>query len=218
LLRTYSATYLKEEILAETLVRNVEGFARFLNAAASMSGKICDFSKISAKAKVSRTGTVRFVEILEDTLIAERVDVFAEAEDADTIRHPKLYFFDTGVLNGLLGNFQPSLDRVGSLYEHFVYNQLRSSAFALDEPLGVHYFRTRHGLEVDFIVKLRHQIWAIEVKAGQIKGGDLDSLRAFRTYYPQVHRCVAVGMAEMRRNVDNILICDWTELLKEMGL
>ena len=218
LLRSYASTYLKEEIQAETLVRNIQGFARFLNTVAAVSGKICDFSKISTKSKVSRTGVLRFVEILEDTLIAQRVDVFDEAEDADVIKHPKLYFFDVGVLNGLLGNFEPSPDRLGLLHEHFVYSQLRNSAMAHDEPIDIRYFRTRHGLEVDFIVKLRNRIWAIEVKSGEIASADLESLRGFRRYYPRVHRCVAVGMREKKRSIDGLLICNWNDLLREMEL
>ena len=46
LLRSYASTYLKEEIQAETLVRNIEKFARFLNTAAAVSGKICDFGQV----------------------------------------------------------------------------------------------------------------------------------------------------------------------------
>src|SRR5690606_7303920 len=182
------------------------------------SGKICDFSKISTKSKVSRTGVVRFVEVLEDTLLAQRIEVFSEAEDADVIKHPKLYFFDVGVLNGLLGNFAASLDRLGLLHEHFIYSQLRNSAMAHDEPIDIRYFRTRHGVEVDFVVTLRNRVWAIEVKSGEIDGADLESLRAFRRYYPRVHRCVAVGMREQRRSIDGILIGNWDELLREMEL
>ncbi len=218
LLRSYAATYLKEEIQAEALARDIPSFARFLGTAAAISGSICDFSKISSKSKVSRTGALRFMEILEDTLIAQRVSVFEEALSADTIRHPKLYFFDPGVLNGLLGNFEVSQDRIGNLFEHLVYSQIRNSAFARDESVEIRYFRTRHGLEVDFVVKLRDRVWAIEAKAGDITGADLESLRAFREYYPQVHRLIAVGAKEKRRSKDGILICDMVGMLRELGL
>lgn len=221
LLRTYSATYLKEEIQAEALARCIPGFARFLSTAAELSGQICDFSKIATKSKVSRSSCIRFMEILEDTLIAQRVTVFDRAEEADVIRHPKLYFFDAGVLNGLLGSFEISQDRMGALFEHFIYSQLRNSALALDEPIEIQYFRTRHGLEVDFIVKLRGKIWAIEVKSGEIQQGDLDGLLAFRKYYPKVHRCIAVGMREVKnrnRSQNGILICSWENMLQAMDL
>ena len=93
-----------------------------------------------------------------------------------------------------------------------------ASAMAHDEPIDIRYFRTRHGLEVDFIVKLRNRIWAIEVKSGEIASADLESLRGFRRYYPRVHRCVAVGMREKKRSIDGLLICNWNDLLREMEL
>lgn len=218
LLESYSATYLKEEIQAEALSRNIQGFARFLMAMASASGQVVDFSKLASKAKVSRTSCIRFVELLEDTLIAERIFPFEEAERADVIRHPKLYFFDAGVLNGLLGNFGASADRRGMLFEHLVFSQLRDSAMARDLPLEIRFFRTRHGLEVDFIVQFGREVWAIETQAGNATERDLGGLRAFHDYYPKARHRILVTPKEKARKKDGILICDWITLLREMGL
>jgi len=218
LLESYSSTYLKEEIQAEALTRNLQGFARFLTTAAHLSGSIIDYSKVSTKAKVSRSGCVRFFELLEDTMIASRIYPFDEDPEVDTIKHPKLYFFDIGVLNGLLGPFDTSEVRRGTLFEHFMYSQLLNSAAAHDTRIEVSFFRTRHGAEVDFIVKLRGEIWAIEVKSGEIEPRDLDGLRRFKAYYPSTHACVAVGMKESKRMIEGVLICDWRELLLQMGL
>lgn len=217
LLETYSAVYLREEIQAEALARNIQGFARFLMVLATGSGQILDFSKLAKKAKVARSSSIRFVEIMEDTLIAQRLMVFDEAESADIIRHPKMYFFDVGVLNGLLNNFNPSADRKGVLFEHLVYSQIRNSALAHDVSADIRYFRTRHGIEVDFVVTLSGKVWAIEVKAGEASAQDLGGLKAFREYFPKVHRCVLVTPKEKKRKIDGILICDWVTLLQEMG-
>lgn len=103
------------------LARDIQGFARFFLTLAGQAGQILDFSKLSAQAKVSRTSSIRFVEILEDTLIAQRIPSFVEAEGADVVKHAKMYFFDGGVLNGLLGNFGVSNDRKGMLFEHLIY-------------------------------------------------------------------------------------------------
>jgi predicted AAA+ superfamily ATPase len=218
LLESYASSYLKEEIQAEALARDIQGFSRFLITLAAVSGQVLDFSKISTRAKVSRSSCIRFVEILEDTLIAQRVPVFEGAETADVIRHSKLYFFDVGVLNGLLNNFTASDDRKGLLFEHLIYSQIRNSALALDLPIEIQFFRTRHGVEVDFIVKLRGKIWAIEVKAGDVDSQDLKGLETFREYFPDVHRCVVVSPKEKARNKNDIFICDWMTLLKEMDL
>ncbi|MFZ5470200.1 MAG: ATP-binding protein [Myxococcota bacterium] len=218
-LTSYAATYLKEEIQAESLARNIQGFARFLDKVATESGRVLDFSKLAAKAKLSRSSCVRFVEILEDTLVAQRLPVFEGARSADTIRHPKLYFFDLGVWNGLLQNFTASADRLGNLFEHFVYQQLRNSLLAHDLPFELSYFRTRHGLEVDFVLRCRGKVWAIEAKAGEVSEVDLTGLRQFRGYYPEVHACIAVSSRENRyRTRDDIFVCNWAELLHELSL
>ena len=137
---------------------------------------------------------------------------------ASIIRHPKIFFFDVGVLNGLLNNFVVSADRKGMLLEHLVYNQIRNSALAQDKDIEIFFFRTRHGLEVDFIVRLDNKIWAIEVKSGAVSKNELSGLIAFREYYPKVHGCIAVSPEERRRVSNGILICGVAELLKEMKL
>lgn len=218
LLETYSMFYLKEEIQAEALTRNLSGFMRFLNSMAEISGQIVDFSKLSTKAKVSRSSSIRFMEILEDTLIGYKIPVFDKAENADIIKHPKFYFFDVGVLNGLLNNFTASADRVGFLFEHLVLSQLKNSAFALDLPIEVFYFRTRNGVEVDFVIKLKNKYFAIEVKHGNVSKHDIQSLKIFKTYFSEVKKLYVVSIAEKNRSLDGITICNLNELLMDIGL
>ncbi len=218
LLESYSQAYLKEEVQAEALTRNLQGFIRFLNVMAESSGRILDFSKISSKSKVSRSSIIRFVEILEDTLVGSRVEVFSLAEGADVIKHPKFYFFDPGVLNGLLGNFVVSKDRIGSLLEHLIFSQLKNSAQALDQKLEVFYFRTRHDVEVDFVIHWKKKIFAIEVKSNSVSKSDLSGLKKFKEYYPKVSQCFVVSPKEKSRNQDGIVICGISELFKQLGM
>lgn len=217
LLQAYASTYLKEEIHAEALTRNIQGFARFLNEVATQAGKIIDYSKVSKKAKVSRTSSIRFTEILEDTLIAQRVESYTQIEDLEVVKHAKIYFFDVGVLNGLLGNFVASGDRMGILMEHLVYNQLKNSAASLDIPIEIYYFRTRTGIEVDFLVKLRGNFWAIEVKSGEVQNSDLDGIN-FLKQHLKLKGSFVVSPKEKKRILDKITICDPIEMLKDMNL
>lgn len=176
LLSSYSGTYLKEEIQAEAITRSLDGFSRFLMSAGANSGQAIDFSKLAKQAKIERKMCTRFYEILEDTLIAYRVDVFAET-DADIVRRPKYFFFDVGVLNGLLENFVSSDDRKGILFEHLVVNQLVNTSQAFDRPLKLHYFRTRAGYEVDLIIQLDGKSYAIEIKSGHADVSDAKKLK-----------------------------------------
>ena len=224
LLRNYTATYLKEEIQAEALTRNISGFSRFLVLLAERSGQILDLSKVASRAKVSRTSTLRFMEILEDTLVGWRVKSYEGAGNADVIAHPKFYFFDPGVLNGLLGNFKASADRVGMLMEHLVFSQIRNSLAASHQRARIEFFRTRHGVEVDFIVTLEDEtVWAIEVKIGAVSEEDLRSLQIFRAYLSSAQKkrvkMAVVSLRESRVRVkDGIIILGLNELMREMGL
>jgi predicted AAA+ superfamily ATPase len=218
-LRSYAATYLKEEVQAESLSRNLEGFARYLSVVAAWSGQFLDHAKLAAAAQVSRPSAVRWFEVLEDTLIVLRAEAFAKSLTRRLVQHPKLYFFDVGVLNGLLPNFEVSADRIGLLFEHLVFGQLVHGAAARDVDVRLSTFRTEHGAEVDFVVELERTVWAIELKASRrVDRTDLRGLRRFADYYGRRHRPVVLYLGDERRRIESVDVLPWQEGLREMGL
>lgn len=220
LLRSYTSTYLKEEIMAEALVRQVDGFVRFLNAAAYEAGRYLDYSKLAKKAKVARQSVVRHFEILEDTLIAHKVenDPDLDEEKVDLVKHPRFYFFDLGILNALRSNFSLNEERIGFLFEHMVYNQIVNSANGKHLDYKIHNFRTRGGLEVDFILNLEGHKFAIECKtAKSIYSGDLSSLEKIKSYYPKAARILIYrGQKELKD--DGIWILPFKKAMAVLGL
>ena len=218
-LRTYAATYLKEEIQAEALSKNIEGFSRFLFIAAAEAGKFLDMTKLASEAKVPRQTAVRFFEILEDTLIIRRSEAFRKSSRKRLIQSPRSFFFDTGVLNGLLNNFVVSADRIGILFEHLIFNQLVNSAEARDRNIRISSYRTEHGAEVDFIIELDGEVIALEVKASSNVGkSDLTGLRSFAEYFRKKHRPLVAYMGNATRVIEGIEIFPWLLLLKDLGL
>jgi uncharacterized protein len=218
LVGTYAAIYVKEEIQAEALTRNLEGFSRFLTVAAETSGRFLDFSKIASKAKVARRSAVRYFEILEDTLIARRLGPFPHAPEADLVKHPRYFFFDGGVLNGLLGNFTASADRIGNLFEHLLFNQIHHSSKAKDLEARIWNFRTRGGIEIDFVVEVAGALWAIEAKASDPGRSDTGALESFRRYVRKDHRSVIATLKGPRKKIGSVEVMPWQHLLREMGL
>lgn len=185
LLRSYASTYLKEEIQAEALTRNIEGFSRFFHVFASRSGDFIDISKYAAASMVDRSTARRFFEILEDTLIVHAVEPFAKSNKRRLVQHPRYYLFDVGVLNGALGNFTVSADRIGVLFEHLVLQLLKSAFKARDEDVRISVYRTEN-CEVDFIVERPSQsrTFAVEAKATKILGShDLRGLKSFAEFH-----------------------------------
>jgi predicted AAA+ superfamily ATPase len=204
LLQSYANTYLKEEILAESLVRGIDGFVRFLREAAIASGCFLDISKLAKKAKVPRQSVVRHFEVLEDTLIVRKVgnDPDLDEDIVDLIKHPKFFFFDIGVVNALRGSFDISGDRIGGLWEHIVFNQLVNSAQSNDIEMQIYNFRTRGGLEVDFILSLGSKKYAIECKATtNPDDSDYKNLLAINKYYQKIEKILIYrGKHEKKRN------------------
>jgi len=218
-LRSYASTYLKEEVQAEALTRNLEGFSRFLFFAAEHSGQFLDFTKMSSQAQVSRQSATRYFEILEDTLIVNRCPPLTKSSRKRLIQHPKFFFFDNGVLNALLGNFSASPDRIGHLFEHLLFNQILSGFKAIDRDFRVSTYRTEHGAEVDFIVETGKNTWAIEAKASrQIGPNDLRGLKSFQEFYKKPHQAAIAYLGEAEKMIDGISVLPWQKVLEKMGI
>lgn len=217
ILKSYAQIYLNEEIKAEALTKSIESFTRFLYVVAAQSGQFFDLSKISSRAGVPRQTAQRFFELLEDTLIIRRCPAFAKSEKTRLVQHPKAYFFDCGVLNGLLGNFKISDDRREFLFETLFFNQLVTTleALALDYRLST--FRTSGGAEVDFVLELDDKIFAIECKTGFVRKqelGGFESLQSFLGRRKISHRIVVSDQLESLR-LDKILVLPWQVFLKD---
>jgi predicted AAA+ superfamily ATPase len=218
-LRSYAATYLKEEVQAESLTRNLEGFARFLHVAAEWAGHHLDLSKLAAAAQVARQSVTRYFEILEDTLIVLRTEPFAKSPRRRLVQHPKFFFFDVGVRNGLLGSFDVSADRIGALFEHLVFSQLVAASAAADQDVRIASYRTEHGAEVDFVVERGREVWALELKASSNVGtSDLRALRAFADFYGKAHTPMVLYLGDVRKRVAGVDVVPWQEGLREMRL
>lgn len=216
-LRSYSATYLKEEIQAESLTRNLEGFSRFFDVVASGSGNFIDFSKVAALSYVERSSVKRYFEILSDTLIVHSLDPFVAGGKKRLIQHPRYYFFDVGVLNAAVGGFDVSNDRKGNLFEHFMLQQIVSTAKAFDLDYRVSTYRTSHNAEVDFILEIGGEVFAIEVKATKNVGkSDLTGLKSFKDYFGKKHRAIVAYMGETARELDGIVILPWAKALENI--
>lgn len=220
LLRAYAANYLKEEIKAEALTRNLESFARFLNEAILSVGKFVDMTKLANRAKISRHAAPRYFEILEDTLIGYRVFPFAPlAGSEDLIRHPKFFLFDNGVYNGLLRNFTPSPDRLGVLAEQLVFGQVLHSGWAKDVDAEIFSFRTRGGIKIDFVVTIGKDTYGIEVKGKSRPSTDeLQCLLYFNQVFPRSSGLFLLHMGSWEFRMGPIWVLPWQKGLREMGL
>jgi len=217
-LKSYAAIYLKEEIQSEALTKNIEGFSRFIYVTAAETTRFLDISKLASEAMIPRQSAVRYFEILEDTLIVRRCESFAKSQRKRLIQHPRFFLFDVGVLNGLTGNFSVSSDRIGMLFEHFIFNQLIEFFDSHNETVRLSSYRTEHGAEVDFILERKNEITAIEVKASKnVSSQDLRGLKSFQQYVGKLVRPVVLYMGEHPKIIDQVEILPWKDFFKNLA-
>ncbi len=218
LLRSYSVTYLSEEIKAEALTKNIEGFTRFLFKIAVESSHYLDLSKISKNVGVPRQTIQRYFEILEDTLLVHRLESFAKSEKRRLIQHPRFYFFDNGVLNALLGNFNCSDDRKGQLFENLFVTQLLTALRASEMDFRISNYRTDAGAEVDVILELEGKTYAIEIKTGGFSKADLGGLNSFEKFISKkIQKFVVLPDGNPRR-IDDVQILPWQDFMKQLKI
>jgi len=139
-----------------------------------------------------------------------------EKTKADIVKRPKFYFFDNGVLNGLLNGFDVSGDRKGVLFEHLVVNQISASCKAKDIPYKLFYFRTRAGLEVDFVLEVEGKTIAIEAKSGSVTAQDTKSLKRFQELFRKTDRNCVVTLEKNDRLIDGVQILDLNRFLASL--
>ena len=179
-LDAYVNTYLKEEIMAEGLIRKLPPFSRFLRSIALASGEIINFTKLANDCQVPPSTVTEYVGLLEDTLVGFLLPAWTESKKRKAITTAKFYFFDPGVTHMLAGT--RTLDRNSDLYgksfEQFIGMEIRAYLSYTRKKRELAYWRSTHGYEVDFLIGRET---AIEVKASsKVSGRDLRGLEIFK--------------------------------------
>lgn len=195
-LQSYVKTYLKEEILQEGLARSLGAFSRFLEAASFSQAFPLTISEVAREAHVSRKAVEDYFSILEDLLVADRLPVFTRKAKRELIAHPKFMFFDAGVFRAIRprGPLDSDADIEGQILETLVYQELKARNAYGDLGYRIHYWRSRAGLEVDFVLYGERGLLAIEVKrAPVVRERDLKSLREFKADYPSARAVLVYG-------------------------
>lgn len=165
-LDAYGGTYLKEEILAEALVRRLEGFSRFLEVAGLSAGQELNFEALSRLCGVPARTVREYVALLTDTLLAVLVEPWRRGGKRKPVSTAKLYFFDLGVARALSRRKPPQEDSTewGRALEQFVFQELRAWLSYEGGGRPLTYWRTTDHREVDFVID---DEVAIEVKTSR---------------------------------------------------
>lgn len=213
---SYVTTYLEEEIRAEAVVRNIGNFSRFLEIAAGEAGKQLNFTRLSQDIGISDTTVANYYQILEDCLIALRIDPTTRSQTKRRlIKSPKYLFFDLGIRRACAneGTRLPQ-KTLGELFEHYVGNELIYQSQLLIPQLKVKYWRDSAGPEIDYVLDVANHYVPIEVKwSDQPNSSDAKHLIKFMDEYPQAKQAYIVCRTPQRYKItDNVIALPWQEI------
>jgi len=224
-LDAYVRLYVREEIRAEAIVRNLPAFLRFLPVAALCHGQVVNISGLARDAAASRTTVEGYVGILEDTLLASRLPAFEPRIRVRERRHPKLYWVDPGLVRAARQQLgEVGAEERGPLLEGWAFTILRAhnARQAIFEDIAYWAPLQARVAEVDFLLRRGREHLAIEVKAQtRYSTPQLAGLRAIADL-PRLARRVLVYLGRERlRTGDGIDVWPlevWLEAVATGGL
>jgi len=178
-LQAYINDYLKEEIQAEALTRNLPAFSLFLKSAALTNGMLLNYSNAARDAGVSAKIIREYYQILEDTLLGKRLLPWKQSKKRRLIDTAKFYFFDVGIVSGLLNyrSLTPGTKEYGRAFEHFILQECWAYNHYSRKNLDLSFWRTVSGAEVDLIIGDGEA--AIEIKSSDHAGAQTKGLHLF---------------------------------------
>lgn len=215
-LESYVTLYLEEEIRAEALVRNLASFARFVELAASESGRTSNFRKISQEIGVAHTTIAAYYEILEDCMIAERIDPITKSVTRKKLtKSSKYLFFDLGVRRAAAQEgTKPAREYWGHLFEQFVGLELIRGARLSAHNDRVFFWRDPDGPEIDWVLQKKETFIPIEVKWNSSPNEtDIRHLETFLAEYKNAQTGYVICQTPRKMKLaDRIYALPWQEI------
>ncbi len=212
-LRSYANLYLREEIQAEGLVRNLPNYARFLDTLALSNGEEVNYESWASDCGVPARTLHNYLQIAEDTLIAYALAPFRYTLKRKAITRKKVYLFDVGITNTLAkrGAILDGSELFGRAFEHFIINEVRAFLSYARVDLEMQYWRSTSQFEVDLVLGKQ---MAIEIKSTNLATDKhLKGLRALKEEQLVRDYVLVSRDSEMRRTHDNIVVYPWQEFL-----
>lgn len=212
----YISVYLKEEIIAEAVVRKLSSFNRFLEVAALTNSEIVNYNNIAQDCGIDAKTVKEYFAILEETLVGYMIPAYTKKVKRRLNQSPKFYYFDVSIPNYLLHKFnlQPGSDDFGHAFEHLIMEEIIAyiGYNGIDKRLS--YWHTYDGYEVDAVIGDAEI--AIEMKSSnEVQSKHIKGLKAFAEEHPET-RMIIVSMDIAPRIFNGVEVMPATHFLKEL--
>jgi predicted AAA+ superfamily ATPase len=222
-LRSYTHTYLREEIAAEQLVRNLDPFRNFLHVAAQCNGQELNFSKIARDVGIDYKTVQSYFTILEDTMMGFLLPVWHRSIRKRQSTRPKFYFFDTGVKRALDYTISQELYSgsyaFGNAFEHLIILELIRLNDYFRRDYRFSYLRTPAGLEIDLVIdRPGLPVALVEIKStGHAGDEECSATNSFVKDIPG-SAGFCISRDPHRKKIGSTLCIPFYDAAKELGL
>jgi len=210
-IQSYIGDYLRQEIVEEAVVRQLDAFTRFLQVAALNNTEIVNYTNIAQDCGVSAKTVKEYFTILHDTMLGFYLPAYTRVVKRRLLQSPKFYYFDVGIPNHLLRRvpLQPATEYYGHALEHLVVQELRAFlSYFFDEDKTLCYWRTLdNNYEVDVLIcdTVTNKVEvALEIKStNRVTTHDLKGLKAFSEEHPDT-KLILLALEERPRKINGI--------------
>ena len=215
-MRAYIDLYVKEEIIEEALVQNVDEFIRFMEVAAIMDGEILNYENVASDCGVSANTVKAYYKILVDTLLGFEVPAYRKVIKRKLYKSPRFYYFDIGIANHLTKRYQlaPKTPEYGHAFEHLIIQEIVAYLAYTNSDEELTYWHTYENIEVDAIIGDARV--AIEIKStDHVDHGDKKGIMEFAKEHPNAKQILVSRDRISRRsgNVDLYYVTDFFKAL-----
>lgn len=215
-MRAYIDLYVKEEIIEEALVQNVDEFIRFMEVAAIMDGEILNYENVASDCGVSANTVKAYYKILVDTLLGFEVPAYRKVIKRKLYKSPRFYYFDIGIANHLTKRYQlaPKTPEYGHAFEHLIMQEIVAYLAYTNSDEELTYWHTYENIEVDAIIGDARV--AIEIKStDHVDHGDKKGIMEFAKEHPNAKQILVSRDRISRRsgNVDLYYVTDFFKAL-----
>lgn len=157
-----------KDLMEMSLLENKSAALSLLRLLAYQIGSLVNYAELSAKLGIGAKTVKRYIELFEQSFIIFTLKPFSSRKRDEIAKMPKVYFYDVGLRNALINNFEPAATRgdMGQLFENFVVSEIIKANYYGNFGYGLNFWRTKSGSEVDLVLKKGEgEIIALEIKA-----------------------------------------------------
>ena len=173
---SYIQAYIERDVRQIKNVTNLYDFNRFLKLCAGRTGQLLNLTSLANDCGISVNTAKAWISVLEQSFIIFLLKPYYRNFNKRTVKMPKLYFYDTGLICSLLGLEDKKQLMThylrGSLFENFIILEILKSRFNNGRSSNLYFWRNNHGNEIDCVVEKPDNLYAIEIKSGRTFSSD----------------------------------------------